>query len=129
MARRNDTVWCAVFDDLQLHGLCEGIIKLNGAPFYVHQMRANPPQVWVARILRRKAEPILQADSAEAAKFAVERMCHTKVTEWQEGYWDDDTWQPKTSRPAPVVSIAPPPETTPLPEVLKRERQRKGEKV
>lgn len=106
MARRNETVWCSIFDELQLSGLSRSIIKLRGAPIYVFQVRAVPPVKWTAVILRRHAEPLIAGDSAEACKAAIEAICSGQVNDWQEGYWDGDTWQPKTSRPAPIHPLA-----------------------
>lgn len=100
MARRNETVWCGIFDDLLPGGVAIGAVKLNGAPIMVYQVRAQPRQSWVGVIGSRRADYMWMADSAEAVKFAVENWCKTKVIDWREGYWDGDTWQPKTSRPA-----------------------------
>lgn len=126
MARRDETVWCGIFDDLAPGGIAIGTVKLDGAPCYVFQVRAQPPQKWRAVIMMRKEEPLVECDSAEAAKFAVEHMCATKVKGWVEGYWDDDVWMPKTSRPATVCAFkGPDPEPMPLMEAITgRKRKR-----
>lgn len=106
MSRKDETVYCAMFQGLYLGGLAAGRPIRDEFPVYVYQTKWLMVTKWVAVICDQHCVPIAECATPEACMDLAAVRFQKLTRPWREGFWDGIGWTPRTSRPAPGQVLA-----------------------